>query len=64
MPKMKLPKCKGHQLGLKQLNQSFLRDKAFFKNSNIIRMYSVLGDYLCLKNHTYRYIGEYSIKTI
>jgi hypothetical protein len=25
-------------------------------------MYSIIGDYFGLKNHTYRYVGEYSIK--
>jgi hypothetical protein len=33
------------------------------KGSNIIHMYSILGDYFSPKNHTYRYVGEYSIKS-
>jgi hypothetical protein len=38
--------------------------RVFFKDSKIIAMYSILGDYFSLKNHSYRYVGEYSIKNI
>jgi hypothetical protein len=43
---------------------SMIRSRVFFKDSNIIPMYSILGDYFVLKNHTYRNVGEHSIRNI
>ena len=38
--------------------------EVFFKDYNIIPNYSILVDYFKLKNNTYKFVDEYSIKHI